>query len=159
MLHRQKYNLKFGPKDESELLLAGMNRQYLYYVIGVPKEIFKRYGKKIGIVVDNEFFTNDLIKGFGDKENFNIYQGKINLETIRGLVGKGPVICHIDNNYLGDYSHASHFVIIEEIIGDKVSIVDPVDGKRKTVSSKVLIDSIDSLRYHIKMCPLLYYLE
>lgn len=159
MLLEQKYEITFNKKDEVKLLIDGMNRKYLFYVVGCPTEIFEKHKKKIGIVVDNKYFTDVLIKEFNDKENFNIFHEKINTKTIGRFLEKGPLICHIDDNYLGDYSHASHFIILDKMTDKMITIVDPMTGKRGSISHKKLEDSINSLKNHIKMCPLLFYLE
>lgn len=159
MLFKAKYGIEFDINDESDLLLKGMDRKYAFYVVGCPKAINEKYNKRIGIVVDNQYFTDILIKEFKDKENFNIYHQKVNLKTIKRLIEKRPLICYIDDNYLGDYSHASHFIILERMTDKMIQIIDPFTGKRSSISHKKLENSVQSLKDHIKMCPLLYYLE
>ncbi len=158
MLLREQYGTKFSKKDEDQLLLKGMKRTYPFYVVGIPKEFFKRYQKKVNIVVDNKYFTNILIKSLKDGVNFNIYHQKITTSLIRELLNERPLICHIDDHYLGDYSHASHFIILERATDTKILIIDPMTGKKSLISDKKLEDSILSLKRHIKMCPLLFYL-
>jgi len=98
------------------------------------------------------------INDFNDKNNFNIYRKKITISLIKELLKEKPVICHIDDNYLGDYSHASHFIILERATNKKILIVDPMKGRKSLISDKKLEESILSLKKHIKMCPLLFYL-
>jgi hypothetical protein len=159
MLLNKKYDIKFNKKDEGEILLKGMDKKYPFYVVGIPKEINNKYKQPINIIVDNKYFTDTLIKSFNDKTNFNIICKQITTQLIRDLLKEHPLICHIDDNYLGDYSHASHFIVLESAIDKKISIVDPIDGKRKLMSDKDLRDSIFSLKTHIKMCPLLFYFD
>ena len=158
MLLKAKYGTNFNEKDEDQILLKGMKRTYPFYVVGITKEFFNRYKKKINIIVDNKYFANILVKGFKDRNNFNIQHKKITISLIRELLKEQPIICHIDDNYLGDYSHASHFIILEKATNKKVLIVNPMSGKRSLISDKKLYDSILSLKRHIKMCPLLFYL-
>ncbi|MDP2925569.1 MAG: hypothetical protein Q8N99_04305 [Nanoarchaeota archaeon] len=158
MLLKEKYNISFDFNDESDILIRGMKRTYPFYVVGIPKEFFKKYGKKVNIVVDNKYFTNILINGFKDKKNFNIYHNIVTINYIKGLLKERPIICHVDDNYLGDYSHASHFIILEKASTKKITIIDPMSGKRSLISDKKLEESILSLKKHIKMCPLLFYL-
>lgn len=158
MLLKEKYNISFNNKNEEDILIRGMKRVYPFYVVGIPKEFYKKYGKKINIAVDNKYFTNILIKSFKDKKNFNIYHHKITISYIKELLKEKPIICHIDDNYLGDYSHASHFIILEKATDKKIRIIDPMTGKKSLISDKGLKDSILSLKKHIKMCPLLFYL-
>ena len=69
------------------------------------------------------------------------------------------IICHIDDHYLGDFSHASHFVVIEKATESKFMVVDPMHGKKKWISEKTLDNAIQDLKNHIKMCPLVFYLN
>jgi len=159
MLLKEKYQINFSEKDEEKILLKGMKRTYPFYVVGIPQEFFKRYKKKINIIVDNKYFTNVLIKSFKSKNKFNIFHKKITLSLIKELLKEQPLICHIDDNYLGDYSHASHFIILEKATNKRILIVDPMTGKKKSISDKKLLESILSLKRHIKMCPLLFYIK
>jgi hypothetical protein len=69
MLLKMKYGTDFRENDEANILLSGMKRMYPFYVVGVPKEFFNKYRRKISIIVDNKYFTNVLVKGFKDKNN------------------------------------------------------------------------------------------
>ena len=158
MLLKAKHGTNFSEKDEVQVLLKGMKRTHLFYIVGISKEFFNRYKRKVNVIVDNKYFTNILIKGFNDRNNFNILHNKITIPLIRELLKKQPLICHIDDNYLGDYSHASHFIILEKATNKKILIVDPMSGKKSLISDKKLHDSILSLKKHIKMCPLIFYI-
>lgn len=157
MLLKDKYNINFTAKDEEKVLLKGMSRQYPFYVSGIPQEVFNYFKKKIIIDVDNKFFTKILAKS--TKRGITVKHHKITTQHIRTLVNTSPVICHIDDNYFGDYSHASHFIIIEKATEKRFQIVDPMHGTKSWISNKKLESSILSLKKHIKMCPLLLYLE
>jgi len=158
MLLNSRYDINFSSKDEENLSLKGMSRKHPFFVVGMVKEIFKKYKKKINLVVNNRYFTNILIKLIKDKKNFNVHYRKIDIATIKALLKKNALICHIDNNHLGDYSHSSHFIVLEKDSGKRVTIIDPLAGKRRLISYKKLEESIKSLRGHVKMCPLLFYL-
>lgn len=158
MLLQEKYGINFTEKDEVQILLSGMKRTYPFYVVGITKEFFKSYKRKINIVVDNLYFTGILMESLNDTNHFNIYHRKITLSLIKELLLEQPVICHVDDHYLGDYSHASHFIILEKATSKQIVIVDPMYGKRCLISDEKLGDAILSLKKHIKMCPLLFYL-
>jgi ABC-type bacteriocin/lantibiotic exporter with double-glycine peptidase domain len=147
-------NPKNKEREEEKLLLKAMNRKYKFYVSGVPVEISKKYGKSIAVSVDNKYFTNVLKKEFKGTKVSPTHK-KVSLTFIKELLKEAPVVCHIDDHFLGDYSHASHFIVIERDTGKKFVIVDPWQGKRLLISHKTLQDSIKSLKTHIKMCPLL----
>lgn len=158
MLCKNKYGIDFTQNDERDLLIRGDDRTYKFYVVGIPKEFFNKYRKKVNIMVDNKYFTNVLIKELNDKDNFNIYHNKVSIKSIIKLLKSNKIICHVDDNLFGDYSHASHFVIIERAVKGKLIIVDPWSGKKSRVAYKKVGDSILNLKKHIKMCPIIYYL-
>ena len=153
----QKHSLKPTYKDEEEILILGGKRKHPFYLVGISVEINKRFKKKISVIADNKFFAGVLEKSFANK-NFDVKQHKITTDYIKALVEKTPVICHIDDNLLGDYSHASHFIVIEKATAKRFLIIDPWHGKRKWISERTLSDAISSLKDHLKMCPLLFYL-
>ena len=156
MLLKGRYGIKFTSRDEEKITIRSMQRKYSFYVAGVPKEIAKAYKKKIKLTVDNKYFTKVVTKAIGDEKNIRTYHQKITMDYIKRIVKENPVICHVDDHYLGDYSHASHFVIIEKTTNKKIKIIDPWTGKRRVVSAKRIEDSITSLKKHVKMCPLVY---
>ncbi|MBI4016154.1 MAG: hypothetical protein HY363_00500 [Candidatus Aenigmarchaeota archaeon] len=135
-----------------------MRRKYPFYVVGVPNEVFNYFSKKINIIVDNKYFTNVLRKSFNAKI-FTVQHHKISIALIRELLQKNSIICHIDDHYLGDYSHVSHFVVIEKATQKKFLIADPWHGEKKWILEKTLKNAIQDLKKHIKMCPLIFYLN
>lgn len=147
-------NIKDKPSEERKILLKAMDRKYKFYVSGVPIEISHTYKKSIDVFVDNKFFTNVLKKEFKGTKVKPVHK-KVSLSFIKELLQSGPIICHIDDHYLGDYSHASHFIVIEKDTGKNFLIIDPWQGKKVLISHKKLEESIKSLKTHIKMCPLL----
>lgn len=111
-------------------MLKGTSRKYPFYVVGILSEVYKHFGKKITIIADNKFFADKLRDSFHNKK-ITVLHHKINPEFIREVLEKRPIICHIDDHHLGDYSHASHFVVIEKATEKKFLIVDPMPGKKK----------------------------
>jgi ABC-type bacteriocin/lantibiotic exporter with double-glycine peptidase domain len=84
---------------------------------------------------------------------------KINLQFIAEVLNKKPLICHIDDHALGDYSHASHFIVLEKATEKSVQIIDPWTGKRKKINKFTLERAITELKNQVKMCPLLFSVE
>ena len=158
MLLQKQKDFNFDEKTEKEILIKGMRKIYPFYVVGIAKEVFNKFKTKITIIVDNKYFTNSLIKSFKDKRSFNIIHKKITIQLIKQLLKDKSLICHLDNNYLGNYSHCSHFVVLEKATDKKILLIDPFSGKKRFISDKKLEQAILSLKNHVKMCPLLYYL-
>jgi len=150
--------LKYQNKNfEKEILINGMERKYPFYAIGVPEEFCKKTREKIVIYVDNKYFTKVLSKIA--TKNIKVVRHKINEELITKVLKKSPCICHIDDNLLGDYSHVSHFIVLQQITKNGIKIMDPYYGKESLISIKKLEEAIKSLKSHVKMCPLLITLK
>ena len=150
---------KFTVLDEQELTLKGSSRNYPLYVVGIPMEFVKKYDGKIKIYVDNNFFATTLKKAFIGNKKINVIHKKVNIPLIAELLTENPIICHIDDHVLGDYSHSSHFIILEKATEELVNIIDPWSGKRKKISKSKLNEAINDLKNHVKMCPLLFSIE
>ena len=150
---------QFAEHDEQELALKGSNRNYPFYVVGIAAEFVKKYDGKVNIYADNSFFTKTLQNAFIGNEKINVVHKKITMPLLKELLTEKPLICHIDNHALGDYSHASHFVILEESTEEYIHIIDPWKKKKKMISKSTLIEALYDLKSHIRMCPLLFSLE
>lgn len=153
------YGERFTEHDEQEIALDGSKRIYPYYVVGIPMEFFKKFDCKITIYVDNKFFTSILEKSFMLEKRVSIVHKKITDKFIIELLKIQPIICHIDNHALGDYSHASHFIILEKATEKFIYVIDPWSGKRKRMINTKLEEAISDLKNQIKMCPLLFSIE
>lgn len=150
---------RFTEHDEQELALKGSRRKYPFYVVGIPMEFAKKYDIRIKVYVDNNFFTTQLQKAIIGNKKINVVHKKINSIFISELLKENPIICHIDDHALGDYSHASHFIILEKATEKFIYVIDPWSGKRRKINKLTLADAIKDLKYHVKMCPLLFSIE
>lgn len=148
----------FKKEDEQQLALKGSQRTYPFYVVGITAEIAKEYKTKIQVFADNKFFTDVLKKSFKDK-NIAVSHEKITISLIRKLLAKNRLISHVDIHGLGDYSHASHFVVIEKANGKTFTIIDPWTGKRRNITEMTLEKAISELKNEVKMCPLLFFIN
>lgn len=156
LLKAQKGN-KFDREDERKLWESGSNRKYLFYVVGIPQEFSKKFHIGVEVLVDNKYFTKNLTNAFGVGSKCKVRHQKITIESICGYLRECPMICYIDGHILGDYSHCSHFVVLEkELGGERILVVDPLTGKKRRLSFAQIDQSILSLKKHIKMCPLLF---
>lgn len=157
MILQLKNNIHFTKKDEEQITLRGSDRVYPFYVTGIATEIAKKYKVKIQILANNKFFTNVLKESFKNK-NIIVSHEKITIALIRKLLDKNKLICHIDIHGLGDFSHSSHFIVIEKEDGKTFTIIDPWTGQRRKIAEKTLEKAITELRDNVKMCPLLFFI-
>lgn len=146
----------FTEIEESDLALRGSKRVHQFYVAGIPLEFVKKYDSQINVFVDNKYFANILGDIFSSDKRISVIQEKITIPLIKDLLINGPLICHIDDHSLGDYSHASHFIVLEQATDKFVQIIDPWTGKRRKITFSKLDESINDLKNQIRMCPLLF---
>lgn len=140
---------------EQRIFFEGEKRKLNNYVSSMLFSFIDNTKLSIEVIVDNKYFAESLSGELKrQQKSIKILQQKVTPSLIDKMLEKSEIILHIDDNYLGDYSHASHFVVIERKIGDKYSLIDPVSGTRKTISVVKLEASLISLKNHIKMCPI-----
>lgn len=149
----------FTECEESDLTLRGSKRVHQFYVAGIPLEFAQKYDSQINVFVDNKYFA-DILRGiFSSDKRISIIQKKLTIPLIKDLLINAPLICHIDDHSLGDYSHSSHFIILEKATDQFVQIIDPWTGKRRKLKLSKLEESLSDLKTQIKMCPLLFTID
>jgi hypothetical protein len=158
MLEQAKHDLEYTEEIEQMMAVRGSKRIYPFYVVGITAEMAKEYGSNIKIFVDNKYFTKVLIKSFEEQKNITVEHTKINPKCIQKLLLNGPLICHIDGHAFGDYSHTSHFLVIEKMAEEKYVVINPWDGKRRKVDVEVIEATLTGLKDYVRMCPILFQL-
>lgn len=159
MILEAEKNQVFSKQDEQDIALEGSQRTYPFYVVGITSEIIKKYKVRVNIIVDNKFFSDILKKSFGKTKNIIVQRVPIRVPLIKKLLKEKTLICHVDVHGLGDYSHASHFIVIEKHNGKSFTIIDPWSGKRKRISETPLKKAISELKTEVRMCPLLFFID
>lgn len=155
MLRRKQ----FTEIEEQDLAVSGSKRMHKFYAAGIPLEFVKKFDSKVAIYVDNKYFANVLEEKLSQDSRLHVVHKKITQSLIRDLLKKDSLICHIDDHSLGDYSHASHFIVLERATDKFIHIIDPWLGQRRKISIVKLEESISDLKNQIKMCPLLFSLD
>lgn len=149
-----------GAKDQSQeekIFFEGEKRDYDYYINSTLASFAKNTGKQLEVLVDNKYFTETLSHDLNElSEKVHISFKPVTTPLIKEIVKNQPLVVHLDDNFLGDYSHASHFVVVHSIRKDgRFEIFNPINGKSKYLTERNLGDAILSLKKHIKMCPIL----
>ena len=146
----------FTENDEQQLALNGSKRTYPLYIVGIPMEFSTKFKKDLTVHVDNKYFTEVLGKHFIRNKKIKVVHDPITKSLIKDLLKERSLICHIDDHAIGDYSHASHFIILESVTEKFIQIIDPWSGERKKISMDTLLAAIKDLKTQVKMCPLLF---
>lgn len=142
---------------EQRVFCEGEKRRFDYYLNGILESFVDNTMLSVEVIVDNKTFADELTKGKNKKnKRIKIRSEKITIKMIEKLLETSAIILHVDNHFLGDYSHVSHYVVVTAFKNDmKIELVDPIDGKSRYLTKEKLEASIDSLRNNIKMCPVI----
>lgn len=142
---------------EERVFIEGERRRFDLHINGILESFVDNTMLSVEVLVDNKFFAEALIKNqYKKNKRIKIINQKITTKLIKELLANQPLVVQLDNNFLGDYSHSSHFVVIEKILTNgKFQLIDPMTGSKKILTEEKLEEAILSLKNHIKMCPLL----
>lgn len=143
-----------SPEEEMRLFIEGIKNRPDNYLLGMVESFVGNYGLGVEIYVDNKYFWKylNLRKRINDKRIYLLHQ-PISPEFITKQLF--PYLLYLDINLLGVYSHSPHFVVVESQKKQKYSLVDPWSGRRRKIDKEIVYEAIESLRTHLKFCPLL----
>lgn len=132
-------------KLELNLLTAGLRFDKKNYDIGQLHETARRYR------LDVDYFMESLddfhyTRRLPFSKRIIIHNRKIDLEFIRKMLGKGPVIIALDPYGLFDESHYAHYVLLTGRKGKFFSLLDPWTGEEKTADAAALGRGLRMLR-------------
>lgn len=150
--------VKMTKEQEGRILLKGLEKHYDEYHTGMLSEFDKVYKPKLNIYVEYRAFTNYLKNKLFDHKNLVIKNEKTNLANIKKHLKGGPILIYLDAKYL-EYNypaeHAGHFIVVEQISGNTVAIVDSWEGRRKNIKQASLLKAIKSLKVQFKYSPII----
>ena len=146
-------------KAEKEIFLTGEKKTHDFWIQSMLNSMLKFTDKKICLVVDNKFFANTLSRGLQNNDRIEISQEKISTSLITKLTEKYFLAINLDNQNLGDWAHAPHWVVVEKASRGKITFIDPNTAGRRIFSEEKLDLVIASLNNHLRICPLLIYLK
>ena len=137
---------------EKELISAGLFQFREIFSLGCLLAFEHKYkNSEVIVYVDNKYFLKDL-QSKTNNPNITLLYQKNDLQLLNYL--EPPYIVYVDYRLFYGWSHQPHFIMVTKKTANFFKIFDPWDGKTKQISKIKLIDSINSLRNHIKVCPL-----
>ncbi len=143
---------KINKKLELDCIIHSLKFSKDDFVVGHIDFIQNNFSVKITRLVDNKLFYNYL-KDIKATDLIETKIVKIDLELIDNLLKNNKPILYLDSYCLFKITHSPHFVTVIDKIGNSYKIFDPWDGKFKEISSKIVLEGIESLRNHLKFCP------
>lgn len=139
------------PEIEVLLLVDGLKSFREIYSLGILIAFTKKYKFFVEVKINNKFFWKYL--------NKSLYNNQIHLvhQPIKSAIPdqKFPYILYVDGYGLGMNTHSPHFVIIESQKDEYFNIIDSWIGKRRKIKREIIFQAIDSLKKHLRICPLL----
>ena len=143
-------------EDEIKLLTEGLKFIKIDYAIGQLVFLCKNYSVKIKLYVDSPLYYGILLS-YAYPKNLKLVSGKCDKFLLKSA--RKPAIVYVDKFYMDGIYHGPHFVVLTKFDDNEATIMDPWDGKTKTMTSKQLIKAISSLRNNIGISPKLIEVE
>lgn len=138
-------------QKEYEILSDGLFTLRANYTLGCVQAFLDRYkDKSVTIYVDNKYYLGVLQQWVTHPRITMVYQK--NDHTLLNSL-EPPFIAYIDNNVTNGSTHLPHFVLVVGGTPKFYHVFDPWDGKVVKLSKQKLLNGIDSLRSHVKVCP------
>jgi len=144
-------------KNELEIIYNALSkRRDNFYALNILSSFAEKYSRNLTLFIGINEYAKYLNK-YKDNHRIKILHQEINLEFL--LKTKTPYIVQIDDFALGDIVHATHYVIIEKIDKNEVTINDPWNGSRNILKTSTLLNGIELLENHLLFSPLLIFIN
>lgn len=139
---------------EMNILIGGLKFTKFDYSTGHLVYICAKYPIQAIQYIEYPLFHSFLSK-YDYPKNMQLVNQKIDKRFIEKNKQYLPFILYIDQSHLTGTAgvRTSHFVILEKFGKISATILDPWDGKRKNISTKLLMRSIQSLRNTLRISP------
>jgi hypothetical protein len=138
-------------QKEQDILSDGLFRLRENYTLGCLLAFLNRYeDKSVTIYVDNNYYL-EILKKLVNHPRIQMVYKKNDKELLDSL--QEPYIVYVDNNITDGWTHLPHFMMVTSSTEKSYNVFDPWDGKTMKLSKDKLLNGIESLRTHVKVCP------
>ncbi|MBI3413641.1 MAG: peptidase C39 family protein [Candidatus Aenigmarchaeota archaeon] len=141
-----------GKEKEIKSLMHAFRLTKFDYALGNVDFFVKKYKKKVSMIVENESYA-DFLKKLSTGKNLVITSKKISKNVIDEHLLLGNVIIYLDAFYVGSSVHVPHFVVITGRKRRVYIVLDPWDGKTKTMPPDKLLKGVDELKKRFYFTP------
>lgn len=136
---------------EKEILSEGLFRLRENYTLGCLMAFLDKYpDKSVTLYVDNNYYLN-ILRDYVSHPRIKMLHRKNDKNLLDSL--PAPFIVYVDNNITDGWTHLPHFMIVTKVTKMFYDIFDPWNGKTIKISKDKIIEGIELLRTHIKICP------
>lgn len=138
-------------QKEQRILSDGLFRIRENYTLGCLSAFQDLYPETHAMLyVDNKYYL-DTISNWTLHPNLTLAHQKNNQVLLDSL--HPPFIVYVDNHITNGWTHLPHFIMVTKRTEKFYEVYDPWEGAMSKVAKTRLINGIDSLRNHIKICP------
>lgn len=136
---------------EEEILSKGLFKFRENYTLGCLLAFLDKFpDKKAKIYFDNQFYLN-VLKSKISHPRLEMSVGKNDMKLLESL--SQPFIVYTDNNITNGFTHLPHFMMVTGSAKMMFDVFDPWEGKTRKLAKTKVLNGIDLLRSHIKICP------
>lgn len=138
-------------EKEQEILSEGLFRLRENYTLGCLMAFLEHYtNKSVTLYVDNAYYL-DVLRQWVTHPRIDMIQAKNDQTLLDSL--EAPFIVYVDNNITDGWTHLPHFMMVTKTTNKFYDIFDPWEGKVSRISKKKILDGIELLRSHVRVCP------
>lgn len=138
-------------KKEQDILGDGLFRLRENYTIGCLLAFLDRYeDKSVTVYVDNDYYL-EILNGYAKHPRIQMVHKKNDKKLLDSF--DTPFIVYVDNNITDGWTHLPHFMVVTKATEKFYEVFDPWEGKVAKISKAKLLNGIDLLRSHVKVCP------
>lgn len=143
-------------KKELEILNHSLTFSKKDFTIG-HLEFMSKHFKEIWLFTDSQFkYEHNLTKRLKKSKNIKIYNENI-LNFLQKYLQIGkirhPLIIYTDAFAFWGYKHYPHYVILLNKKNNNFLILDPWNGKTKSVSKQTILNGIKLLKNYLNISP------
>ena len=138
-------------EEERAILSEGLFRLRENYTLGCLMAFLDKYpDKAVTVYVDNKYFL-DILKQWVRHPRIKMVHKKNDAKLLGAL--DSPFIVYVDNNITDRWTHLPHFMMVTGATDKFYSALEPWGGETIKVSKDRLLNGIELLRDHVKVCP------
>ncbi|HIA91928.1 TPA: hypothetical protein EYO12_02315 [Candidatus Saccharibacteria bacterium] len=136
---------------EKAILSEGLFKLRENYTLGCLMAFLKEYPEnKIKIYVDNNYYL-EVLNGWVNHSQIEMLHKKNDAKLLSEL--EPPFIVYVDNNITDGWTHLPHFMMITRSTDKFFDVFDPWTGATSKMSKQKILEGIELLRSHVKVCP------
>lgn len=136
---------------EQQVLSDGLFRLRENYTLGCLLAFLDHYSDaSVNVYVDNKYYL-DVLSEWVKHPRIQMVHKKNDSKLLESL--DMPFIVYVDNNITDGWTHLPHFMLVTKATDKFYTVFDPWDGKMIKISKEKLVNGIDQLRSHVKVCP------